>query len=527
MDLQPNSVELKEAEKLQSTLGKDKINLLRQKAKNDLYFLGSTILGYNKFSPGLHGHFASWMKKTDNTQFRLILLPRGHYKSTVATISDTIQIVLPDDIGNCPYPRNLGTNARVLIAHEGQEHASRFLFAITEHFRRNPYLMALFPECVPGKSQRVNKTELELPRTKIWGEPTIDVMGVGSRAQGRHYDYLKLDDIYGAEARDSKAVHDSTILWIDNIQSFLLTPASDHIDFIGTRYKHEDVYNHVIDVYEDLLVKYIRPIVEFNEKEQTKLPIFPEQFTLKSIEILKKNPIVYNSQYLNDPISGDSEFDTAWERYYERLRWDTPDRKIVYFDGDSSKTISWLELDRVIFVDPATVGESGIVVTGTNSERNPKVFVLEEEQKPYQPPDLVNRLFQLNRKWQPRAIVIEEVLFSQLFRHWIQREQGVRGEHFRIIPAKTRQRAKEDRVRGLATWFANSQVWMHESQKELIDQFRKFPGIREYHMLDAMAYGPEFWRSSPGTDEIEKRESAVEFIKRTRDPITGYSRMNR
>lgn len=499
--------------------------MLRLKAKSDLFFLSQTILGYDKLSGGLHGHFASWLKKTDGKQYRLMLLPRGHYKSTVTTISDTIQIVLPDDSKNSPYPRNLGTNARVLIAHEGQEHASRFLSSITEHFRRNPLLLALFPECSPQKHHRMNKTELELPRTKIWSEPTIDVMGVGTRAQGRHYDFLKLDDIYGTEARDSKAVHDATMMWIDNIQSFLLTPATDHIDFIGTRYKHEDVYNHIMEVYEEDLVRYVRPIIEYDEKAGKKLPIFPEQFTEKSIEILKKNPVVYNSQYLNDPLSGDSEFEGEWERYYEQYKWDTPDRKISYLDNSNTKkSFSWLELDRLVIVDPATVGLGGIVVTGTNYEMNPKAFILECEQKAYDPPALVNRLFELNRKWAPRAIVIEEVLFSQLFRHWIQREQGVRGEYFRIIPAKTKQRAKEDRVRGLATWFANSQIWMHPSQGELIDQFRKFPGLRDYHMLDALAYGPEFWRAAAGSDEIEKRESARDYIKRTRDPITGYSK---
>jgi hypothetical protein len=491
-----------------------------------LFFLCSTILGYNKLSPGLHGHFSSWLRKTVAKQWRLMLLPRGHYKSTVATIGDTIQIILPDDGGNEPYPRNLGPEVRVLLSHEGQEHASRFLYSITSHFRTNPLLIALFPECVPGKGQRMNQTELELPRKSYWAEPTVDVMGVGTRAQGRHYDWLKLDDIYGAAARDSDAVHRATILWLDNIQSFLLTPSTDHIDFIGTRYKHDDVYKHIMDVYDSELIKYVRPIVEYNGLTGKRDSIFPEQFPEATLKILQKNPIVYNSQYLNDPLSGAAEFDRAWERYYNRIKWDTLDRRVSYEKDDGTmETLSWLELDRLIIVDPATVGNSGIVVTGTNSARNPKAFILEEEQKALQPPDLVKRIFQLVEKWQPRGVVIEEVLFSQLFRHWIQREQQVRGTYFRIIPAKTRQRSKEDRVRGLSTWFANSQIYLHPSQEELIRQFRQFPGIKEYHMLDALAYGPEFWRASAGSDEEEKRESAIDYIKRTRDPMTGYSKV--
>ncbi len=507
-------------------MGREKINLLRRKAKSDLYFLATAILGYNKLSPGLHGHFATWMKRTNHKQYRLILLPRGHYKSTITTISDTIQIVLPDDGGNEPYPRNLGPEGRVLIAHEGQEHAARFLTSITSHFRTNPLLMALFPECIPGKAQRMNKTELELPRNSYWAEPTVDVMGVGTRAQGRHYDHLKLDDIYGTEARDSEAVHKATILWLDNIQSFLLTPSTDHIDFIGTRYRHDDVYKHIIDVYGEELVRYVRPVVEYDKKLDKKVAIFPEQFPEHTLKILQKNPVVYNSQYLNDPLAGDAEFDRDWERYYRRIKWDSPDRRLTYEGVDGiPRTHSWLELDRVIFVDPATKGNSGIVVTGTNAERNPKVFILETIQKAYNLPQLVATIFELVRKWQPRTVVIEEVLFSEAIRHWLQKEMSVRGEFFRINPAKTRNRMKEDRVRGLSTWFSNGQILLHESDEELIRQFRQFPGIKEYHALDALAYGPEFWRASAGEDEKEKRESAIEMLRRTRDPITGYSKV--
>lgn len=502
------------------------MKLLRLKAKTDLYFLAKTILGYDKLSPDLHGHFASWIKKTQEHQYRMLLLPRGHYKSTIATIADSIQVVLPDDSNNQPYPRNLGPNGRLLVVHESGEQASRFLFSITEHFKRNPLMLALFPECVPGKNQRQNKSELELPRSSIWSEPTIDTMGVGTKGQGRHYNYIKCDDIYGVDARDSEAVHKAAIAWLSNLQAFLLTPKTDHIDFIGTRYKHEDAYSYIMEVYRDRLTKYVRPVEEYNKEAGKKLPIFPAEFDEEALAILKKSPLVYNAQYLNDPLSGESEFNQDWERYYKKLgSWNGSDRNLEYEDSDDRlKKLSWLDLDRLVFIDPATTGNSGIVVTGTNSDRNPKVFILDTDQSVYDPPKLVRKIFELNAKWAPRAIIIEEVLFSQLFRHWISREQEVKKEYFKIIPAKTKGRSKEDRVRGLATWMANGQIIMHESQVEFIDQVRKFPGIREYHTLDALAYGPEFWRASVGSDVEDRRESALAMLRKRVNPMTGYSK---
>ena len=76
---------------------------LRKLAKSNLYFLASTILGYNKLSPDLHGHFCAWLVKNDNEQFRETLLPRGHFKSTIQTISDSIRVALPDDAGDAGH----------------------------------------------------------------------------------------------------------------------------------------------------------------------------------------------------------------------------------------------------------------------------------------------------------------------------------------------------------------------------------------------------------------------------------------
>ena len=327
----------READKKFASFTQDQIVFLRRKAKTNLFFLASGILGYTKLTESLHLDFCKWAKSTNNEQYREALLPRSHYKSTVFTISDSIQIVLPDDLKDQPYPRNLGTSARLLISHETSEAATRFLNSITSHFTTNPLLMGLFPECVPNPRQhRINKLELELPRSAIWSEPTIDTVGVAGRSQGRHYNYIKCDDIYGAAARDSKAERESTILWVDNLQSLLISPRTDHIDFVGTRWAHDDVYAHIHKVYGDRLKKYIRACEEYDPIAKKRLPIFPEEFSPESLEILKKNRIVWNAQYANNPFEGGSKFDPAWLRFYNN----TGRNKISVFDGtEETKTI--------------------------------------------------------------------------------------------------------------------------------------------------------------------------------------------
>jgi len=207
------------AESKYSYLAQEDIDYFRWKTKNDLYYCTDAVLGYKKVVPHLHGSITQWLYRTWHDLYRMILLPRSYFKTTVITIADSIQISLPSISGDesSRHPvRSLGPNSRILLGHESHTGSSRFLYEITAHFCANPKLMALFPECIPTERlQRMNQSELELPRSEYWAEPTFDTMGVGARSQGRHYDWIKLDDIYGDKARDSRAIREATIQWFD------------------------------------------------------------------------------------------------------------------------------------------------------------------------------------------------------------------------------------------------------------------------------------------------------------------------
>jgi predicted phage terminase large subunit-like protein len=532
----------RKAEKKYESFTADEIALLRRKCKTNLFFLAKGILCYNLLAEGernpdgsykrkgLHLELCEWIKATNNAQFREVLLPRSHFKSTVFTISDTVQIILPDDLGDQPYPRNLGTNCRVLIAHEVAEEASKFLGSITSHFTVNPLLMGLFPECIPNaRTQKLNKLELELPRTSIWNEPTVNAMGVGTKSQGRHFNQIKCDDIYGTAARDSKAERDSTISWTNNLQAFLITPKTDHIDWVGTRYAHDDVYAHLHKVYGSKLKKYIRSVEEYRIGEdgrKVKDVIFPENFDKESLDILRQDSKVWNSQYVNNPFEGGSNFQPEWLRYYHWKINNGRTRKLIKFNGsESSETteIDVEDLDKVILIDPAMNGLAGFIVTGT--DRNMDIFVLEAMKKEWKPPELVELIFQQVLKWRPRVVAIEEVLFSGLFQHWLAREMMIRGIKFRIIPVKTRQKAKDARVLGLSNYFSAGQIYFQQGMKDLINEFLEFGATDDYHMLDALAYGPELWKAGINVRRQDFYNSVENKLLADRDGNTGYGRI--
>jgi hypothetical protein len=505
------------SDKKMESLTTDQYKYLRKRAKLDLFFLCTAILGYNKLSAKLHGELCWWLMRNWKQRFKEILLPRSHYKSTIVTIGHSIQIPLPDESGIAPWPENLGTNVRLLIGHETAEQASRFLVSIAGHFLSNPLLMGLFPECVPtAKKQRINKYELELPRSEIWNEATYDTMGVGGKSQGKHYDYLKLDDLIGDKARDSKAEMQTAKDWFDNIQAFFTEFLKAKFDLVGTRWAYEDLYNHAHITYGPSLLKYIRAAEELNEATGELEPIFPEAFTTESFAILKKNPKIWSAQYANDPAAGANELLPQWKRYYEWAGYN----KLRYAVGESWMYHNIMNLDRVILIDPATVGKSGFIVTGSASDE--KIFILEATKNDWRPPELVDYIFKAVVRWQPRLVAIEDVLFSAIFKPWLESEMKLRGIRFIVVPIKTGGKAKDARVRGLTNYWAAGCIYHHITQVDFEEEFNKFGATEDYHMLDALAQGPQVWTKPYTQERWDSFKQAEQILLAERDAETGY-----
>ncbi len=492
------------AERKYDQLTTEEVSHLRWRCKTDRLFL-ATLLGYDRFAVNLHGHLFAWMARTAWEQFRMVLLPRGHLKTTGITI----------------YPYSLGPEIRILLAHESQGPpggATRFLYELSSHFVSNPRLMGLYPELVPSsRVQRMNLFELELPRQSHWSEPTFDTIGVGGRAQGRHYNFIKLDDLFGDKARDSKAEREATITWFNNIQSFLIRLGNDHIDIIGTRYSLDDMYGHAIKQYGHKLIKYIRKVEERNSDGKL-LPIFPEgDFTTDALSILRKDPKTW-VQYSNDPKADFAVFDPNWKRYYNMIGRD----RVSAFLGKQTVTCPIRDLDRVILVDPAVTETPGIVITGTDEKM--RVFILETVRRKMNPNDFVNELFKLVQRWSPRTVAIEEVVFSSVYKSWIEREMSFRNFRFHITPYKPpKNKIKEERVKGLSQYFSSGQIFFGEAQADLLEEYDGFGVIAEFHLLDALAQGLDIWRPGKLGQHFEDLRKKEEELFSNRDVMTGYS----
>lgn len=527
-----------EGEEQLASLTSDQVQHLRRRAKNDLFFLAKGLLGYDLLSTRLHGSLTRFTERTRDSQYRLFLLPRGHYKSTVITISESVQMALPNIQDSATeWPYTLGPNIKLLIAHENAEESSRFLYEIAQAFLEKPAMLALFPECIPNNAeQRINKWEFELPREQHHKEPTFDTIGTGGSAQGRHYNWIKLDDVIGKKQRDSETKMKRAIEWFDNMESLLTRVKRDGWDLIGTRWSYADVYSHAIENYgvdfdrslvrafdaqdetfDGDLVTYARGAVENNR------PIFPEEFSMDFFKRKRQTPWVWAAQYANNPKEGQLlDFKPAWLKYYN-----VDGNRLIVFDGPMGRrSVNVHSLDVCILCDPS-VGESeeaddsGIVVTGTDENMN--IYILETVEQRLNPPELVDELIRLQIKYSPRLISIEEVAFSAMLKYWLQQEMERLGIYLNIHPYKPgSQKSKEARIRGLANYFSAGQIYVHQGMFDFRDEYEQFPMSDSDHLLDALAQGPEVWTESMTGPSSEDRREAERKIQAMRNAQTGY-----
>lgn len=63
---------------------------LATRGKNDLYFFSKAIMGFRDIVPHCHMPLCVFLD-SHPSHFKLVLMPRGHYKTSIATISRVTQ----------------------------------------------------------------------------------------------------------------------------------------------------------------------------------------------------------------------------------------------------------------------------------------------------------------------------------------------------------------------------------------------------------------------------------------------------
>jgi predicted phage terminase large subunit-like protein len=438
---------------------------LREQCNTNFYFFLKFVLGFNDLTQAFHGQITRYMTRAG--QFKMIVMPRGHLKTSICTI------------GYAMWRALLNPNIRILIANATATNASHFVRSIGDTLRSNERVQWLFPEVIPGEGKtKWTDTEIELVRTQHHPESTIECIGVGGTVVSRHYDLIIEDDLLAPEDGFVTAEMVQKVnTWHKYATSLFVNPASGEQVVVGTRWLYDDFIAYLFQNE-----KWFLPCLYTGVYDEHMLPVWPERFSVEVMERIleQQGPKIFSTQYMNDPVHEDARsFDPSWLRFYKQF-------PPVNERGETRV------FRCVTAIDPAISQKkhgdfSAIVTVATLSDRTR--YVVDARRGRWGVDELIDHTFEVFRQWKPSRIGLETVMFQKAlmwpYREAMRREDTI----LPIIELKPSSRVtKEGRIQALHEFFSNGSLWLNREHRDLLAELQGWPAIAHDDMLDALAY---------------------------------------
>lgn len=448
--------------------------LLKVKGKESLYIFNKYILDVEKGKKPLgvfHKELCNFIQD-DLHKKKLVLMPRGHLKSTLVTIGYSTQRIVQNP------------NVRILILSATWQMAVDFLTEIKNHLKGNETIHEYFPEIreavVEPPEWAQDRITIKRTDTNIKG-PTVWAAGVESNLVGSHPDVIILDDVVSRDNVTTPEQIDKVKLRYKDCLD-LLEPGGQLI-VIGTRWAEGDLYSWLMDKDNGILQNYdvmIKKAFEGDlETSENFKALWPEKFDQKELlsRLNEKGWYEFSAQYMNDPIPDkDATFQKEW---------------IQRFDLED---VRGKEMVKVLTIDPAISQEreadfTAMVVCGIDTFGN--IFVLDMVRDRMKPSELINKVFELNELWHPNSIGIETVAYQKAIAYSLKDEMTRRRRYLPIQELKPNERAKDLRIKGLQPQYQSLKVFHrnnHPITPYLENELKAFPrGIHD-DLIDAFSY---------------------------------------
>lgn len=561
---------------------------LRALTDASLYYFCRLIMGYGDLTPDLHGDLTDylgvwgyclvddvpeprWVYYTDVDEandailedYRRLMtqIPREHFKTSVGTVANSL------------WQLSREPHLPVAIFNEKQDNAKRWLRGIRELAEGNKLYQQLYRHILPpsihfadtrtlGKSWKWNDNEMNFEGRRLGEvEYSLSAHGIESATTGGHWPKMILDDLISVKHMQSQAEMERARDWVRTHTS-LMRPAEKSMAYVNcTPWGYGDIYTDLIRDYGYKV--YRRSALEHPETREPDVvhgeSIMPRKLTTKRLKAMyARDPFTFMAQYQCSAKPGrETGFDPEWLRYGQIDReWDsfTGDEGEPYFTiypdhyspeaytcpkealgGMSPPAKVPLKLMRkVLIMDPAPSdpakrkqdpnARTAILVEG----RDPwgRRYLLESWADRLDYMDVLGEVFRLAAKWKTSRLFVEEVVFSNVYRFWLQREQEKDGRFpfagVRAIPLKPAGREKDDRITARQVAWRQGLYYLNKAETALfVNEFTEYPHGTTRDLMDCMGYDNDGGVLPRPLTDVERE--ATEGRRSTRDPITGYS----
>jgi len=498
---------------------------VRRRARRDLLFLAREVLGYDRMVERVHSPMARFLTQfpeqgedlwhpdvgfiykplahdpaevlKDPYRRRLLLAPRGWFKTTLNVVSHTIQWLL-----NFP-------DVTILWVHGSQE-IMQFVFSVLRHhFYHNERFRYYFPDYCP--TEPGTSTWFNLPnRTVKTAAPSVSIAGIESIRTGMHYHVMKFTDIVDEKNSARPELCRKIIEAYAMAENLLMAP-NYWIDIEGTIYSYADLHAQLVDQWREeerrglphtfqifLMSCYERDVPggqTFTPKDLdypfkldengNKISLFPELVTTEQLEELRKHPIRgvhFAAQQLNDPVGSDEAEQVFPPKF---IHW------------KSTEELARIPIRyKTITVDTAhssSPSASFSVITTCGWDRLQRCYVLDVRLGRWQPEQLIQEIISAVIRHRPVRLIIEDTGFVRGLVPALRREAQQQDTYLPLSLLKRgTDKSKEDRIRALRPWFEKGMIFFSDSLPEyvkehIINELTRFPKYQFKDFLDTLA----------------------------------------
>lgn len=442
--------------------------------RNDLRYLCVEVLGFVDWDI-IHDQLQDFLISHQESA-KLIMIPRGHLKSSIVTVGWVIQQILNN------------FDIRILICNAVWQNARNFTRQIKQLMTDKSKLSEIFGEF---RSRDWNRDSFIIKqRKKALPAPTVTTAGVGSSLTSQHYDLIIHDDIVAPGNYETPELRDKVKAFYRD--SLNLVEHDNSMVVVGTTWCADDLYSELRN--SEYFVKFIRKVRDHvNGKIDF---IYPKKFNLHVIERLKAQlgPILYSSQYeLNPYPEEEIQFKKSWIQYYDSLPVEA-----MYV-----ATVLDPSVGRTKRSDYAAITTTGITSDG-------RVYILEARRFKCDVSLLPSEVLRTVQKWTPNIIGVEAFAMQRVLIDPIRTKLEACGITTFIDALTTDTRMdKTQRILQLIPKFSNGLVYLRRDMKDLEEELRRFsPKLKNNQddIIDSLAWHPmTYWMRKP--DEIRQEQT--------------------
>ena len=478
----------------------------------------------------LHRPLANFVSKwTRRHRKKLVLLPRGHVKSNVITVSYPLWEILHNQ------------DKRILISsHKGPD-AAKFMSTMRLYLDSERF-QYYFPEIQAarrrGRIAQWSDDAMLIDRDGTYTENTIESSSLNAQVTGRHYSGLIADDWVTKDNITNPAMRDKVTDYRKLCES-LLDAGSWQI-VTGTRYHHQDEYGRILQESETSKVysvlhqpalydigvihEYLSGKRTWRREDDFEYLIFPTRFTLDDQDWIDEDenksrksliriyhemgPLHFANQYMLEP------FDPKKSIMNEDM--------LTEVDSLPDGQLDWYRTCDLSSEINSKHGESYTAIYTLAVSDRCDVYITDIFWGNFDPHVIVDELIRgqaVPPQVRPKLVTMESGPYDRMLRPFLLRrgrELGV------MVPVRQMSgaqhlRNKREHIEGLIPWFKSGKINYLRGCKNiniLKEEMNKYGAFDRMDCLDALAQLPamifptgseRFLTGHPSNDELAKK----------------------